>query len=324
MNLAAMQADLFRRLVYPAAPSTPTTTRLTSFLNDGLQEVLGEPGLGEWFTQNDPAMTFASVASQPVYALSWAVQRIDAIVDRTNLRKLEMRPLSWYRQTEPDPTIRSGIPSVWIPLGFEAVQVQPSAAAAIFIKSTSAGETGAAYLEGIRTGGYPASATITNMTGVTAVQFGTLSDVIQITKVYLAVAAVGTVTVTQISGAGAVLATIPIGETFARYQSLALWPTPATILTYTVDGERSLPLMVNATDEPPFAPRFHKVLVDYALWREFEKTADSRAPEARKNYERGVSHLRYFVTCPPDDLPSRSRRPAGMSRYGAMFPVGRG
>ncbi|GAC1662956.1 MAG: hypothetical protein PVS2B1_21900 [Candidatus Dormibacteraceae bacterium] len=322
MTLNAILLDLYRKLVYPTAPSLATSTRLTQMVNDVLQELVSAPDLGQWFTQNDPAMTFVSVASQPVYALSSAVQRINDIVDRTNYRTLEMRPLSWYRVQEPNPTVRTGIPSVWIPLGFEAVTVQPSAAAAIFVKSDNAGDTGLAYLEGVRTGGYPIVLSAT-MTGVTAVAFGTTTDLIEVTKFYLATAAVGTVTLTQTSGAGTLLATIPIGQTFSRAQALALWPTPSSILTYTVDGERDLPLMINATDEPPIPARFHRLLVDGALWREYDKTADARAKDARKNYERGVAALRYFATCPPDYLPSRGRRPVGRSRYGAWTPADR-
>jgi hypothetical protein len=232
-----------------------------------------------------------------------------------------MRSREWYHRSEPDPTI-TGTPEAWIPLGYSAVAAQPSNASEIFIDSTSASDTGTVYIEGIKTGGYPITLS-TTMTGVTAKSLSAAhTDIIEITKFYISQAAVGVVTLHEDASGGTELARIPIGQMFARYQQIALWPTPGAAITYTVDAERDTPDMANAADEPLFPARFHRLLVDYALWKEHEKTDDSRAPGAEQRWLKGVSDLRYFVTCPPDYLPVMGREPRlSSSRFGPWFPA---
>lgn len=324
MTLSSILADLYRRLGYASSPAAEVTTRLTAFMNEAVAELYAAPGMGEALSRHDPSLTFVTVASTPTYALPPGVSRVDAVRETTNDRRLVMRTHDWYRSALPDPSAISGTPEAWIPLGFGAVALQPSAAAEIFVKSTSAADTTqTAYIEGIRTGGYPSSLSKV-LTGTTAVTFSAaLADFISITKFYISAVGAGTITLHQTSGAGTELARIPIGETFSRYQTIALYPTPASAITYTVDGERDLPDMANATDEPPFPRRFHRLLVDYALWKEWEKKDDTRANDAARRYAKGVSDLRYFVTCPPDYLPSRGDMRPERSRFGAWTPVTR-
>lgn len=324
MTLGGMLSELYRRHNYANPPGdTGVVTRLTAFLNDALQELASEPGLGAWLTRNEPMATIASVANRSIYAVPAPTTRIAAITERTNNRKLDAMSRDWYMAAEPNPTIVTGTPSAWIPLGAQAVAIQPSDASEIFVKSTSASDTGTAYLEGIRTGGYPITLSA-SMTGTTAKSLGVAyTDIIQITKFYLSAAAVGTVTLLEDSGAGTELARIPIGQTFSRYQSFALWPTPASAITYYLEAERDLPDMANSNDEPPFPPRFHRVLVDAASVREYQKKSDPEgASEMLRRRDKGVRALRYFVTCPPDEIPSRQELP-GQSRLGGQYPVTR-
>lgn len=322
MTLSGYLAELYRRLNHPASPASATTTRLTALLNEGLQELISQPGLGSWLAQHQPALTFDSVASTPIYALPPGVSRVEGIRETTNDRTLAMRSREWYHAQQPDPTNETGTPEVWVPYGFQAVAKQPSNASEVFVDSTSAADTNTAYIEGIRTGGYPRTLSVV-MTGTTAVSLGAaITDFVQITKFYLSAAAVGAVTLHEDASGGTELARIPIGETFSRYQAIALWPTPSSAITYTVDGERDLPDMSNNTDEPPFPRRFHRILTDYALWKEYEKLDDDRAPAAERRWKQGVSDLRYFVTCPPDYLPvAGERRNLGRSRLGAYYPA---
>jgi hypothetical protein len=66
------------------------------------------------------------------------------------------------------------------------------------------------------------------------------------------------------------------------------------------------------------------VLIDGALCREYELKDDTRAGRARQRYERGVSQLRYFVTCPPDFLPVAGSMVTERNRLGAYYPDGAG
>src|SRR3990167_4775951 len=319
MTLTTILADVYRRLNYASSPASEVTTRLTAFLNEALAELYSMPGLGAALSLHQPSLTFASVASTPVLTLPQGVSRVQAIRDTTNDLTLEMRSPEWYRSVEPDQTNNTGTPTVWVPLGFAGVARQPSDASEIFVDSTSASDTNTAYIEGIRTGGYPISLSV-SMTGLTAVTLGAAyTDIIEITKFYLSAAAIGTVTLHEDASGGTELARIPITATFARYQQIALWPTPASAITYTVDGERDLPDMANANDEPPFPRRFHRILADYILWKEWDKKDDDRAGEAERRWMRGVKDLRYFVTCPPDFLPARGQR-VERSRLGAQYP----
>jgi hypothetical protein len=116
------------------------------------------------------------------------------------------------------------------------------------------------------------------------------------------------------------LARIPIGETQTAYQGVILYPTPAAAITYYVDAERDLPVMIHQSDVPILPLRFHRVLVYGALMREYEKRDEDRYVKAEKKYTKGLSDLRYFVTCPPDYLPSR-QGPPGRSRLGGYYPA---
>lgn len=318
MTLTSMLAELYRRFGYATSPASEISTRYTAFLNETLQELIAEPGLGGWFTRNEPMAIVASVANQAVYAVPAPTSRIAAITERTNDKRLESRSLQWYRSAEPDPTANTGTPDVWVPLGFQAVSVQPSNASNIFVKSTAAGDTNTAVIEGIRTSGYFFARSV-SMTGITAVNLSGVDDMLQVTKFYLSAPAVGEVTLHEDSGAGTELSHIPVGQTFARYEAFALWPTPSSAITYYLESERAVPDMSNNNDEPPFPSRFHRVLVDGASWRECLKKDDSRANDYRARYERGVSQLRYYATCQPDFLPSRQAE-MGRSRFGANYP----
>lgn len=309
-----------QRLNLNAAPTHDVAERGNNFLNDCLQELISEPGIGQWITSHQPNLTFASVASRTVYGLPGSSGRINGILDRTNDLQLTMMSKEDWRAAAPDITAYTGTPSAWVPLGTIAVALQPSDASRLFIDSTSASDTQKAFIEGIRTGGYPQRASVT-LTGTTAIDINTATtDWIEVTKFYLGSPAVGTVTLHEDASGGTELARIPIGYTQTSYQGVALWPTPASAITYYLDSERPLPQMVHANDEPPFPSRFHRVLVDGALWREYEKREDPRVELAKRRYDKGVSDLRYFLTCPPDFLPSRTAR-VERSRLGAWYPA---
>lgn len=320
MTLNEMVQDFARRTNFNTAPTHEIRERAEAFLNETLQEIVSEPGISAWIARHEPNLTFASVANQWAYGVI-GTGRIEGIRDRTTLITLEMMGEDEWRRIQPDPSTFTGTPSHWVPYGTVAVAVQPSNASRVFFKSTSASDTQTAFLEGVRTGGYPQRAQVT-LTGVTAVDVNTATtDWIEITKVYLSTPAIGTVTVLEDSGSGTELARIPIGESSTAYQGVILYPTPASAITYYVDAERDVARMIHATDVPVLPLRFHRVLVDGALWREYEKRGDEREPTALKRYRKGLSDLRYFVTCPPDFLPISGGSRIERSRLGPYYPA---
>lgn len=325
MTLTQILAELYRDLDFASTPASEVSTRLTAYVNQTLQEITGAPGVAEWVARNEPQPTIASVASQAVYAVPSALDRVNAIIDRTNDRRLTAQSADWYRSVQPDPTSDTGTPTDYVPFGFQAVAVQPSAATGLWAVSTSASDTTQSVkIETVRTSGVPYSGAAT-LTGTTRIQVGTSTDHEQVTKFYVSAVGVGDIKLYTASSGGTLLGTIAIGQTFARYYSFALWPTPADVLTYHVDGERPLPEMSNGTDEPPFPVRFHQLLVDGALMREYSKRDDdTRYQRAGQRYQKRLSDFRYFVTCPPDFLPVSGSNRLSISRLGASFPDGAG
>jgi len=320
MTFGTILADLYQRLGYSSTPATEVTTRLKSFVNQAHRQILSDPTLP---TLRDSTITFASVSGQASYALPPSVAEIKAITDRTNLRRLVGLSQSDVRSMDPGLT-DTGAPTHYVFEGTQAVSVQPSAAAEIFVKSTSASDTSTAYIEGIRTGGYPVSLSVV-MTGTTAVSLGSAyTDIIEVTKFYLLTAAVGTVTLHQTSGAGMELARIPIGQAFARYQSVQLWPTPQSAITYYVDYVRVVPDLVNTADQPLLPDDFHWMLVEGALVVEWTHKDDIRRADARAALQRGMGQLSYRVASPADFLPVSGSRVARFSRLGGQYPDGAG
>ena len=291
MTFADLQKNVYRKTAYADSPATEVVTRVKSFLNETYRRVLGLPGM-EYLRQT--STTFASVAATAEYSLPRDIQRIISVRDAVNSLTLVGKPWSWYTANVPDPTDLSGIPEVWCPIGQVAVSAQPSDASKVYVDSTAAGDTGSCYVEGLRTGGYPFASTVT-MNGVTAVQVGAFTDIISITKFYLSAAAVGTVTLNEDAEAGTELARIQIGKTQGRYFRVALWPTPASALTYTVDYQRSVPDMIIDNDEPLLPEDFHWLLSSGARMMEYELQDDRRFPAAKSEYDKGVRDLKWFV-----------------------------
>jgi len=321
MTLAQILQDLYRRTGYANPPGdTAITTRYTAFVNQVQRKILTTPGFGRL---RDDTITFSSVANQAVYALPPAVAKIQHIADRTNTRPLDERSLTWLRSVDAGLTQIGGPSSAYVPRGIQQVAVQPTDASELFIKSTAAGDTGTAYLEGFRTGGYPITLSKV-MTGVTAVSFSaTIADLIEVTKLYLGTAAVGSVTLHEDSGAGTELARIPIGQLFARYQAIQLWPTPGSVVVYHVDYVRTIPDLIIPTDEPLVPEDFHDLLIEGALLKEWTKKDDlSRRQEAKQNYDDRLIDLRHWLLTNPDTTASLRPIHRGWSSLGPMYPNG--
>lgn len=321
MNFLALKQRLARRRNKNATTiDTLTDTRLGDFLNESHRELLSETGMARL---RDDVLTFATVASQQRYALvEQGIARVNRIWETTNDHRLHKRTLAWLRARDADPP--TGVADYWIPLSYTQVATQPSDASEIFVKSTSASDTGTCRIEGIITGGYRRTASVA-MTGVTAVSLSTaITTFIEIDKFYLSVAAVGTVTLHEDSGTGTELARIAIGDAYAKYLSFLLYPTPASAVTHSIDVTRSIADMSQDFDEPLIPDDFHDLLLDMADLKELVKGDDPdrhRLVEAHRVKRRNELREWLFTGGDPGDDGFDDAQQG--SNLGPWYPAGR-
>jgi hypothetical protein len=155
---------------------------------------------------------------------------------------------------------------------------------------------------------------------------------IQVTKFYVDLAsgattgttAAGNISLYEDSGTGAVLATIPVGQKYARYRRIALAICPSSAVTYTVEFERDAQVMSNPQDEPVLPVRFHRLLAIGARMREYEKQDQpGRYKEAQAEYLYGIKKLKHFVySAAAGGLNLRGTARGEVSRLGSQYPAG--
>jgi hypothetical protein len=319
MTFLEILQDSYRRLGFTASPASDVITRFKAFANETHRSILSDPDLTRL---RDGNTTFASVADREEYGLTPAAIRISSITERTNQRRLVEMSLDELRALDPALTA-SGDPEAYIRLGLTAVALQPSAACELFLKSTAAGDTQVAYVEGFTTGGFPRADSVT-LTGVTAVSLdASITTWARVTKVYLASNAAGVVTLHEASGSGTELARIGIGQKSSRYQGLQLYPTPSQAITYYVDGQFAITDMVNDTDVPLLPDDFHDLIGLGIRVHEYEKTDDlKRLQIARQEYNSRRHALRYWVISSSDSARASYGRGLGFSTLGGWYPRG--
>jgi hypothetical protein len=320
MTLRDLERSVYRRLSKNVSvPNAETQARIRGFLNDRHRDILTDyPQL------RDTNLTFASVAGTQQYALpEQGIADILRIWDPTNRIRLAYNDDDWLRANDPNPD--SGTPVRWIPQSFTQVHTQPSNASEIFVDSTSASDVNRCYIEGITTGGYRRTAEVT-MTGVTAVSLSSaITDWIQIDKFYLSEEAVGAVTLHEDASGGTELSKIAIGDTYAKYLSFLLWPTPSAIITYSVRVRRAIIDMVQPLDEPLLPVDFHQMLAVGARLDEYEHNDDSRRRTAEVEWDRWENKLISRMVAHPDrhlTLNAEPTQAGEMSTLGSWFPRG--
>ena len=300
----ALKQDVYRRTGHLSSPDAAVVTRVESFLNRWNRKILSAKGMD---SLRRSVVTQASVADQQQYGI--ALQSVRFFTESTSDRRLFERTLSWYRTHYPDPTNLTGTPRFYVPMGFARIHTRPANASELFVKSTSASDTNTASVSVVRSGGYKRLLSV-SMTGVTAVSLGTaITDVIDIDDFYVSVAAVGTITLHEDSGAGTELSRIPIGALYQRFYRYALAPTPSAAITYTIDGIAPIADLSNDTDEPFPNPDFHDILVDGAVSDEWaSRGRAAEAKELRRDVDARIRELRGTLLEWPDPyrLPSRS------------------
>ena len=273
---------------------------LGDFVNEALSAVLRKPGRE---SLRYGTLTFPSVAGQKLYALpEHGIARINRITEATNDTKLVFKTPDWLDTVAPDPT--SGTPWAWVQRGYTGVHTQPSNASAVFVDSTSASDTTPAYVEGIRSGGYFGSGSV-SMTGTTAVQVGSITDFIFISKFHLIADAVGTITLHEDASGGTELSRIAIGDQRAQFIAFELYPIPSAVITYTVDVLRAIVDMTRDNDEPMLPIDFHDVLIPLTCMRVMSKSDDPMRWKAyAEEAKDGLRALDAFLTSHPDWRPT--------------------
>jgi len=321
MTRQELLAIVFSETAYDNPPPT-VVARIGRFLQEGVRQVLSEPGL-ERLQDSDTPYTFSTVAAQARYVVPESIARLLHFTERTNDWRLTPMSLAEYRALDPDPTVTSGTPTHFVPIGQVGVAVQPSNASEIFVDSDSGSDVNTAYLEGIITGGYTRRVAVT-MTGTTAVSFSSaITSFIELNDFYLSHPAVGTVTLHEDASGGTELARITIGKTRPTYYGFYLWPTPAAAVTYYVDYRRALAPFISDSAEPPGPAEFHDLYADYAIHREwlFKKDFDAAAV-AKSRFDGRLSKLKYATQVDSDQIVIAGRgRRIGHSRLGAYYPA---
>lgn len=317
MNFLELKERLAERRGGRIPLETASARRFGNAVNEAHRHLLRKPGREQL---RYGVVPFTSVADQKLYALpAQGVARINRITETTNDRRLAYQTPDWLDAMAPDPT--TGTPWAWVPQGLTEVHTQPDPGSAVFVSSTSSSDTGEAYVEGIRDGGYYASVHVT-MTGTTAVAVGAVTDFIVITKVYLARAAVGTVTFSDDASGGTELSRIAIGDLRAQFQLFQLYLTPSSAITYSANVLRSIPDLVRDTDEPLLPDDFHDLLIDMAEQKELRKADDpERWSMLSKDIRDGQLDLNTFLTAHPDWQPTFGGTPFQFSTLGPWYPA---
>lgn len=314
MTRSDLLVAIARRTNKNSTLDTATQNRLVDFLNQRQRRILSIPG-----TQRlrEATLGFSSVASTAQYAFQGAVSKIKRVMDTTNDRVLAELSLDAYRHVDPDP--ESGTPTThFIWLGRQPVQVQPSNASTMYVKSTAAGDTTqTATIEGITSEGFLLTIAVT-LTGTTAVAMSGYTFT-QVTKFYLSATCVGAVTLHEDSGSGTQLAYIPIGKTSQDSVAIILWPTPSAVVTYTMDIERNVSDLAASNDVPALPEDFHDLLMLGALMDEYQHMNDERYAVAAGEYRERERAFRYWLAGTATGAMYPTQEP---SRLGPWYPAG--
>ncbi len=336
MTFSDISKAVYRRVKLADTPSSTDSTRIQQFINLWYREILAMPGMDQL---RDTTITFATVATQKKYGLPQALVKIRDVYDLSNQRRVLPRTLDYLRNVDPGLTATSSTVENWIPLngwGAEAVELTSTGVGLWAVSSSASDTTQRVFVETTRLGGVSGGTAVsagTLITGTTRVQIGSLTDHVEIVKFYISAAAVGTISLYDAASNGNLLSTIQIGRTSARYYMIQVYPTPGAAITLSVDCQRSIQDMVQATEEPLLPEDYHHILVHLACYEEWLNRDDTRALREYNPDPRGIKghanilldNLRHFLLTSPDEIPVQ-RGPRGtpqrVSRLGGYFPAG--
>jgi hypothetical protein len=316
MTLAEIEASLYDTLGFKSLPETPVVNRLRRYINQGYRVVMAKKGIGSRLRRQ--LLTFTTVANTPWAVLPQAATKVFYVSDRTNNRLLTQVSLGYERARDPNLAFSTATLYGYVPYNLASPVAQdPDVAGQLTVVSTDASDVGVAYIQGVRTGGYPFSQSVT-MGGTTPTAIGP-TDTIAVQKFYLSSVAVGDIT---LKDAGSnTLSVIPIGRTKARYTRLHMVDKPSSAVVLTVDAELFIYDLANPTDEPIFHEDFHDILEHYACGQEYKKRdkASLYGIEMTESKQR-IAELRDWMWRPSGS--DGERHPMPMSQLGPYFPAG--
>lgn len=316
MTFLEVQNAVLEACGHTSAASSAQRTRIKREVNAWQRRILTRPGYSRLL--RDSEITFDSVANQHTYGLGIPMGRLLGIHERTNDLNLAPHDIGWLRQMDPG-LDATGTPEAYVLRGWFPVQLHPSNASQVWAKSTAAGDTTQVVDWEVVTSALQRISGNTTLNGTMAVQLGTFTTAVEITKLSLRTAAAGTVTVHEDSGVGTTLLTLPIGQQFGRFLHVQLWPTPSAVVTYRLDYTREIQDLTQDTDLPLLPPDFHHILVLGAEYEEWRKLSDDRATMVYQDLDRELRSLNAWLW----DLPDATQGiPAGRSRLGSGFPAG--
>lgn len=299
MTLGEMLTALYDDLNSQAG--TVVTARYTRWLNEGYQKILRMPALTEL---RHGTLSFATVANQSLYAIPQAFTRVDEIVQESNNVRLQYRTLDWFRALDPGNTA-NGNPYVWISEGLQQVYRQPDSTGIWVASSNAADTTQVIKFNGTTANGdQQAQQTSAAITGVTRLAIGTITSWSNIQKWESSAVGVGTISLYDAVTAGNELARLPIGRTSVQYQAIRLWPTPAQVLTYKIDGQLLFVPLLNVNDVPALPEDFADMLPCYARFREYKKQGDQERMAAElSEWQTWLGRVQSVVEYPADYRP---------------------
>lgn len=295
MTLTEILTQIYDRFGIRATVPTEVSRRITGFVNETHNEILGQKGFQRLRRRT---LSFSTVAGSSFAVLPQCVDKLYGIADRTNripLQELDPQDIWWG-----DPALASTGAN---PVGYALMDEhfptakEPSDASELFVKSSSASDTTqTAYIEGITSDGNLRTASAA-LNGTTAVSFGvTITTWISITKFYLSAAGAGVVSVYEDSGAGTLLGSIGITRTAAKYSRIQFWPPTSSAMMLYADVDIAMLDLINGTDEPFLPYKFHWLLVAGGMKKEYEKREKLSAMTAQEQrMAKGVARCRTFI-----------------------------
>jgi hypothetical protein len=320
MTKGQLLAILYERLNYQGSPATEVVTRLGNHLNQAQRMILRQPGVTGLRALLNTA-SFVSEATVNYYGLPPAFGVLRGIADATNRRRLQPMALADARAIDP-PLSTSGTPYAYVNIGLHAVKRLPIDTGLWAASASAADTTQVIQCNGARTGGLMTGDQTATLTGVTRVAIGAFTDWTDVTTISLSAVCAGLVSLYDAVTSGNVIAQIPIGHLYPQYVGVVLFPRPASVITYHVDGDGRIVDMDDTVDVPQLPEEFHDLLIPAAMMLEYEKTNDSRYPLAVATYREGLASLRHYLSAGPDAMPVMGGgTQSGSSRLGPWYPA---
>lgn len=336
MTLLDIFQDVARRCdKNVVSPDPETQARLRTFVNDRYRELLRLPGVLELrddvFATAD-GYTFQSQPGENRVVLPDTVRAITTIINTTNRAELHKATLAWIRAHDPaHPGTASGTPTHYAVVNRDGVRDQPQGTPlppALTIASSDLGDVGGVVTTEYQDQHGAFRALRHTLNGTTPVLLqGVLATLVF--RIAVDGPQRGAIRLAE-QATGTVLCTIPPNaleaQTTAPHTSrgwvLWLWPTPAGVYTFTVDGSKPRVALVDWMDEPALPEEFHTLLVWGACEDELLHMDDSRTAQYAERWKKDVASLRGYLHQARGQrlVPTGGRQRAGWTPMGGNFP----